>query len=253
MGNNVSPPSDRLVRLLEANAPARIPSFAPLYPARRPAVIMSESLQPARVVRVNSVAMKPSSPSWPRGILAGALLAVCLIIPVFMVMLFDSAVGSPAVSSVSNRFALFQRPVQLQAHGTFFAGKLAVSAVLAQRFALLPRTEQGQSPGDRRDLLDGEPAPEVAGSTVLRLRLENHSTEVLAVDIVRVVSTLGSFAAEPDRVILAPHQSTSIDSIVPDQKIPASSIPVAVALRHDGSVETRRLLLNEHVLAQARD
>ncbi len=197
--------------------------------------------------------MKESTTSfWPRGLLAGALLAAFLIIPVFVVMMFDAAAGTARTSSdAAARFAMFQRPLQLRASSEFFEGRLAVSAVLSQRFAPLPSGDGVKATGERRDLLAAGAPSEPARSNMLRLRLENRSEENIEVEIVRVDSALGNFVARPDRLMLAPNQSANIDSLVTAQKITASSIPVAVALRLAGNVETKKLVLNDRTLAQA--
>ncbi len=194
--------------------------------------------------------MKPPADSWPRGLVAGALLAVVLILPVFVLMLFDAAAGTPRVfPDASGRFALFQRPVQKRAEGEFFGGKLGVEAVLSQRFAILPR----HSPPTAREAADrwaDRQPPETARATMLRLELENRSAETLEVEIVRVDSALGAFTRDPDRVILAPHQTATIDSLVTAQKICSGGIPLAVALKNASSVETRKLVLNNLTIAK---
>ena len=197
--------------------------------------------------------MKESTSSfWPRGLLPGALLAACLIIPVFVVMMFDAAAGTAQVSSdAAARFAMFQRPLQLRASGDFFEGRLAVSAVLSQRFAPLPAGNGMTATGERRDLLAAGAPSGAARSNMLRLRLENRCGKNLEVEIVRVDSALGDFVARPDRLMLAPNQSANVDSLVAGRKITANSIPVAVALRLAGNVETRKLVLNDRTLAQA--
>ncbi len=47
---------------------------------------------------------------WPRGWLAGALWAVCQIVPVFVVIMFDAAAGATRMQPDGNgRFTLFRR------------------------------------------------------------------------------------------------------------------------------------------------
>jgi hypothetical protein len=189
---------------------------------------------------------------WPRGLLAGALLATCLIVPAFVVMLFDAAVGATRLHPDANgRFTLFQRPIQLHARGAFFGGRITLQAVLAQRFALLPAADPAEPQGRPANAaFEPSPLPEVARSSLLRLQLENVSTENLEVEILRVDSMLGKFVARPDRLMLAPHQTANIDSLVAEQKISTGSIPMKVGLRLAGQVETRSLVLNDHALAR---
>jgi hypothetical protein len=216
-------------------------------------MICSDLLQPPADRSVNLPAMKESTSSfWPRGLLVGALLAAFLIIPVFVVMMFDAAAGTARLSADdAARFAMFQRPLQLRASSDFFEGRLAVQAVLSQRFARLPAGDGVKATGERRDLLAANAPSEPARSNMLRLRLENRSTENIEVEIVRVDSGLGNFVARPDRLMLAPDQSANVDSLVAGQKITANSIPVAIALRLAGNVETRKLVLNDRTLAKA--
>lgn len=186
-----------------------------------------------------------TAPYWPRGLLAGALLAVCLIVPAFVVMMADSGAGATRLASdAPSRMPMFPRPLQLRANSAFFAGRLEVQAVLAQRLAPPPRDAQWPTagPGAPRDL---------NRDSQLRLRLENRSDQNLEIEIVRVDSGLSDFVARPGRLMLAPNQVATVDSPVPSRKITANSIPVAVALRLSGSLETQQLVLNDRTLAQA--
>jgi hypothetical protein len=196
--------------------------------------------------------MKEStSPFWPRGLLVGALLAAFLIIPAFVVMMFDAAAGTSRSSGEPGRFALFQRPLQLRGSDVFFDGRLAVQAAVLQRFAPLSSGDAEKSAGRPRDLLAGGQPAAQARTTLLRLRLENRSDQNIEVEIVRVDSGLGDFTGRPDRLMLAPNQIASIESPVSGQKVTAHSLPVDVALRLAGNVETRKLVLNDRSLAQA--
>ncbi|MEO6876116.1 MAG: hypothetical protein ABI222_14960 [Opitutaceae bacterium] len=195
--------------------------------------------------------MQPSTPFWPRGLLVGALLAIILIIPIFVVMLFDSAASTARTApDARNRFGMFPRPVQMRASSDFFDGKLAVQAVLSQRFGASLQPDAARSPVEPRGNLAGEAPVRLTRSAQLRLRLENHSAQNLEIEIVRVASGLGDFFGQPDHVILAPHQTASIDSPVAEQKIIAHSIPVTIALRLDDNVQTQRLDLNDRFVAQ---
>ena len=196
--------------------------------------------------------MKQPSPFWPPGLLAGVLLAVLLVTPVFILMISDAtAETARRYPDVNGRLALFQLPAQLRAHGAFFGGKLSMQAVLAQRFAPLSGNDRSQAVDDLGDDDAGQ-SPESTHTTVLRLRLENHSAETLAVEIVRFDSVLGAEFSHPGCLMLAPHQSTSINAPVAEQKVPAGSIPVEVALRLAGKVEIRQLQLNDRYLSQAK-
>ena len=55
--------------------------------------------------------MKLSQPFWPRGLLAGALLAAFLIIPAFVVMMFDAAPRTARISSPAKAQFLHARQV----------------------------------------------------------------------------------------------------------------------------------------------
>ena len=176
---------------------------------------------------------------WPRGVLAGALLAGVLAVPVFVIMGFDCiAAGAPPDSAPSGSLATAARPLRMQAHSAFFAGTLAVRASFEQRPGAGTRSRQ-----------TGPKEP----SSLLRLRLENRSSGNMAVDIVSVDAPWGSIASEPRRLILAPHQSSTVDAPAPGRQLAGGSLAMAVALQVDGQVETRRLLLSEPILAQAGD
>ena len=197
--------------------------------------------------------MQQPPPFWPRGLLAGALLAVFLVTPVFVLMVSDAtAETARRYPDINGRMALFQLPLQLRAQGAFFDGKLSMQAVLAQRFTPSPRNHPTPPMDAPLDDYAGQ-SPESARSIELRLRLENHSAENLAVEIVRVESVLGDVVTQPDRLLLAPHQTASISAPVAEQRVPAGSIPVDVALRLAGKVETRHLQLNDRYLTQARN
>ncbi len=196
--------------------------------------------------------MKESTSSfWPRGLPAGALLAALLIVPAFVVMMFDATAGT-ARHGAPGRLAMFARAVPLRANSAFFDGRLAVQAVLSQRFAAVPLAKRVvQLTHERRDLAAASQAPEIAPAGLLRLRLENRSDQDIEVEIVRVDSALGDLVGRPDRLMLAPNEAASIDSPVPGDKITANSVPMAVALRLGGSLETKNLVLNERTLARA--
>ena len=197
--------------------------------------------------------MQQPPPFWPRGLLAGALLAVFLVTPVFVLMVSDAtAETARRYPEINGRMALFQLPLQLRAHGAFFDGKLSMLAVLAQRFTSSSGNHPLPPMDAQLDDYTGQ-SPESTHSIVLRLRLENRSTENLAVEIVRVESVLGDVVNHPGRLMLAPHQTASISAPVAEQRVPAGSIPVEVALRLAGKVETRQLQLNDRYLTQARN
>ena len=197
--------------------------------------------------------MKETASSfWPRGLPAGALLAAFLIIPSFFVMMIDASGGTARPSpDAAGRFGMFTRPLQLRASDDFFAGRLAVQAMLSQRFTPAASSEPASAAGEGPNAFSPSERPEMARPGLLRLRLENHSDQNLEVEIVRVDSALGDFVARPHRLMLAPNQAASIDSPVAGQKITANIVPVAVALRLAGRVETRHLVLHDRTLAQA--
>lgn len=194
--------------------------------------------------------MKESSSSfWPPGLPAGAFLATLLIVPAFVVMMFDASAGA-ARRDAPGRFAFFHRPLQLRGSSDFFAGRVVVQAMWSQRFAPLPPGDSAKSTGERRDLVAANERPATARSSLLRLRLENRSDQNLEVEIIRVDSALGNFIPRPDQLMLAPGQVANIDSPVTGRKFTADSMPVAVALRLGGTLETKNLILNDHTLAQ---
>lgn len=160
---------------------------------------------------------------WPRGGAVGALLAGLLLVPVIVVMGFDCAAGD-VPSAAAHRF------VRRQARSDFFAGRLAVQAALIQR--------------------DGAPG---ARDLRVKLRLENRSAANLAVDIVGVLAPWGDVPSEPRQLILAPHQSSSTEAVLPERPVAPGSTSLGVALRVEGRVESQQLLLNEPMLAQAGD
>jgi hypothetical protein len=93
--------------------------------------------------------------------------------------------------------------------------------------------------------------PRMTGPALtLRIKLENRSAQPVEVQILDVSSELGSFAVRPERLLVAPGQSSEVDPMVSQLGVIAAEIPVTLVLRTGGKSETQ--VLRVRAVAPAR-
>lgn len=160
-------------------------------------------------------------------------------------------------------------PVAMTATGSFFDGQLLADLSLARGRVGQPRAAgRGDRPPREyapmlRPHAVGETPPGVelgprgptAGmmnrpggpALTLRLRLTNRGPEPIEATILECSSTLGDFAVRPERVQLAPGQSTDLDPMVSQLGVVAAKIDVLVRLQVAGKKESQTLTLQSVV------
>lgn len=133
---------------------------------------------------------------------------------------------------------------------TFFEGRLRVKARLGS-FPPPRRVPPGGPEDDgRRGRRGGPDGDGMGGPTAmgmpgvsLQVSLENLSEEPLEIRVRDVVSELGNFAARPERVLLAPGESTPLDRMNSRLIDATYEIPVRVVLALDAQEEAKDIML----------
>ena len=94
---------------------------------------------------------------------------------------------------------------------------------------------------------DGEPAPHIVAANRppmrLHLRLTNHGSTPLDVEVLDFNSDLGNFVVQPRKIPLAPGTSVEADPMTSRIGLTADAIPVTVRIRQNGQVEQQVLML----------
>ena len=97
-------------------------------------------------------------------------------------------------------------------------------------------------PGD-----DGTPAPKIHASNEapvrLHLRLTNHGTEPVDVEVTDFNSDLGNFVVQPRKISLPADGSAEAEPMTSRLGLKADEIPVTVAVRGNGHTEKQTLVL----------
>jgi hypothetical protein len=167
------------------------------------------------------------------------------------------------------------RPVpEMEAHGTFFAGQIEVETLLnragftrqsggggADNGAAATDSGNGGSRGGRARGSragsgpssssaasdEGEPVPHIHPSNLpalrLHLRLTNHGSAPVEVEVLDFDSDLGNFVVEPPKILLPPDQPTETDPMTSRLGVSSDSIPLTVTLRVNGQTEKQVLVL----------
>jgi hypothetical protein len=115
------------------------------------------------------------------------------------------------------------------------------------------RRRGGGEPGDARSgqpparTSDGAPAPHIVAANRppmrLHLRLTNHGTEPVDVEVLDFNSDLGNFVVQPRKISLPPGASVEADPMTSRIGLTADAIPVTVRVRRNGQVEQQVLML----------
>jgi hypothetical protein len=77
----------------------------------------------------------------------------------------------------------------------------------------------------------------------LHLRLTNHGTEPVDVEVLDFNSDLGNFVVQPRKISLPPGASVEADPMTSRIGLTADAIPVTVRVRRNGQVEQQVLML----------
>lgn len=110
--------------------------------------------------------------------------------------------------------------------------------------------EGGESSGSRGGAGqndDGSPAIHIVASNLppvrLHLRLTNHGTAPIDVEVPDFNSDLGNFVVQPAKLTLPPNQPTEADPMTSRLGVKADEIALTVALRANGHTEKQVLVL----------
>jgi hypothetical protein len=113
-----------------------------------------------------------------------------------------------------------------------------------------PRGGGGEPGGDlprSRAGGDGEPAPKIHASNAppvkFQLRLTNHGSEPIEVEVTDFNSTLGNFVVQPRRISIPAGGSAEADPMISRLGGGGEEVPLTVALRANGKTEKQVLIL----------
>lgn len=178
----------------------------------------------------------------PRGVLAGAILALCMIVPLMAAIALDAGFGRHRQALEAAACDRTKVAASAGATTEFFDGKVAVHVYLLhpQENASVLDSAGVRAHPDRGDTL-GEQPPAVRGD--LHVQLENRSAEPIAVELAEVTSNIGDVSAGPQRLKLAPGQTMDTGTVVTRHVASAIQIPVKITMRLSAREETRALVL----------
>lgn len=170
--------------------------------------------------------------------------------------------GAPAPTATS--------APEMAAHGNFFVGQLETE-VLLSRGGFGPRSddsgsrgragygggrrragaayrEGGESSATRGALgRDADPASHIVASNKppvrLQLRLTNHGSEPVDVEVLDFNSDLGNFVVQPKKMSLPPGASVEAEPMTSRLGVAADALPLIVRIRRNGQVEQQVLTL----------
>lgn len=104
-----------------------------------------------------------------------------------------------------------------------------------------------QAAGGARPSDDGTPAIHIPVSNLppvrLHLRLTNHGTDPVEVEVPDFDSDLGNFVVQPPKILLPPNQAVETDPMISRLGVNAAEIALTVAIRANGKVEKQVLVL----------
>lgn len=110
---------------------------------------------------------------------------------------------------------------------------------------------EGGPPGEGRGgsgrSTDGEPVPHIVASNQppvrLHLRLTNHGTDSVEVEVLDFNSDLGNFVVQPAKIAVGPGASAEADPMTSRLGVPGDAIPLTIRLRRNGQTEKQVVIL----------
>lgn len=188
---------------------------------------------------------------------AGSVALACLA--------FTGCETTPPREPSSDTAAAKERLVAMSGTADFFGGKITATITVSRGSGRKPghpaggpdqrgargggrmrpnsRPERGESPAEEADPDSrvrqgvGSPLPPVT----LRLKLENHGPQPVAIEILEVSSELGNFAVRPATLSIAPAQTAEPDPMFSKLGVTSDEIPVKVILKISGARETQTI------------
>ncbi len=164
---------------------------------------------------------------------------------------------------------------EMKAHGTFFAGQIEVEALL-NRAGFATRAKGDADGGDADDNPgggggarggggrggghrrgggsatsgtggDSDAAPRIRPSNLqavaLHLRITNHGSTPVEIEVTDFNSDLGNFVVEPSKFSLKPNEPTEADPMISRLGVSSDEIPLVVSLVMSGRTEKQVLAL----------
>lgn len=108
-------------------------------------------------------------------------------------------------------------------------------------------SEPSASRGAASQSNDGAPVIHITPSNLppvrLHLRLTNHGSAPVEVEVPDFNSDLGNFVVQPPKILLLPNQPTEADPMISRLGVGSDEIPLAVAIRANAHVEKQVLVL----------
>ena len=188
----------------------------------------------------------------PYGIIPGAVLALCMIVPLLAAIALDGGFGhrhstsrrSPDASAAPRAFAP-------RAVTGFFDGKVLVQVYFSRRPPVDDRSvSNAATPSTGQPTAAPNATRPRSGPTSLQVRLENHSPRPLDVDLLGVSTELGIISTGLQRLTLAPGQTLQTGSVLTGRMAAASRLPVKVTLRLGPQEETKLVIVPAPNLAR---
>jgi hypothetical protein len=135
-----------------------------------------------------------------------------------------------------------ERPVAMEGHEPFYAGRIDVKVTLSRGLGRGIRKDRDAGSGTYSAFKHSDGMTEV-GNTVppvtLHLLLTNHDTQPLTVRLLDFVSDLGNFALDPDTLTIAPGETVEPTKMVSNLGVNSDEIPFTVTLKLGSERETR--------------
>jgi hypothetical protein len=105
----------------------------------------------------------------------------------------------------------------------------------------------GSQPAPASTADDSEPAPRIHPSNLpavrVHLRLTNHGSNPVEIEVPDFNSDLGNFVVQPPKIVLPPNQPVEADPMTSRLGVSADQIPLTVSLLVNGKTETQVLVL----------
>ena len=193
--------------------------------------------------------MREPSLRLPRGVIPGAVLALCLIVPLVTAIALDVGFGrrsaKPSFGEQAGR--PFRSFVQKSSR-EFFDGKVLVQVYVSPPPP--PHTGSSSAFFQSDSAEPGITTPKVRSGN-LQVRLENRSPEAIDLEVVEVSSDRADLSAGMQRLKLAPGQTMQTSSRLLPREATSKRIAVKIRMRLGDREETRDLVLPIATVARA--
>ncbi len=193
--------------------------------------------------------MREPSLRLPRGVIPGAVLALCLIVPLVTAIVLDVGFGRRSAKPSFDKHGShpFRSFVQKSSR-EFFDGKVLVQVYVSPPPP--PHTGSSSAFFQSDSAEPGITTPKVRSGN-LQVRLENRSPEAIDLEVVEVSSDRADLSAGMQRLKLAPGQTMQTSSRLLPREATSKRIAVKIRMRLGDREETRDLVLPIATVARA--